>query len=480
MSEKHPHRIRPFTTMHRASSESEETRSVSYDSLDQSITVETCSVVIVKGENSGQKLTFSKDVIRIGAHSKCDLIINDGTVSRFHCEILKHNRGYRLVDEGSTNGTYVGRLRVRDVDLYSGCEFQIGNTTLSFTPELEKLSLEEVQLNSYGPLIGGSGEMRSIYALSNKIAPSDLSVVIHGETGTGKELVAQALHQFSRRADQPLVVFDCSAVPEHLIESELFGHERGAFSGAIRQHAGVFEQADGGTLFLDELGELAYSLQPKLLRALESGMIRRVGGEKAIKVDVRVISATNRNLEEMVRDNRFRQDLYYRLAKVQLHLPPLRDRGQDILMIAEHFLERLNQQNIGYRSIQGITPNAMQQLMAWEWPGNVRELRNVIERAFAFADRELIHSSDLSTQMQTVHARRDSASHAAPSINFDIPESFSLKEAKERLISNFEKEYLLQLLERHQNNISAVSREAGIDRRHVYRLMKKYGLNSPT
>lgn len=470
-------RIVTTHTLNARNHEQEATRAVSFDLLDDHIKVETCSLGIDKGDGQGFEQRFSKDVIRIGAHPRCDLIINDGTVSRFHCELLRSAEGYRLIDESSTNGTYIGKLKIREVFLYSGCEFQIGNTTISFSTELEEIAIEEAAENQCGPLIGGSSQMRTIYSLIQKVAPSDLSVVIQGETGTGKELVAQALHEHSRRADKPFVVFDCSAVPEHLIESELFGHEKGAFSGAFRQHAGVFEQADGGTLFLDELGELAISQQPKLLRALESGVIRRVGGEKTIKVDVRVISATNRDVEEMVKEQRFRQDLFYRLAKVQFQLPPLRERGRDILMIAEHFLERLNLQNIGYREVKGITPNAMHQLMSWNWPGNVRELRNVIERAFTFTERDMIHSADLSTQLQTVQARQFEEFSTGNSIDFDIPDSCSLKEAKERLISSFEKEYLQQLLEKHQNNISAVSREAGIDRRHVYRLMQKYELN---
>ena len=453
------------------------TKAVSIDLLRDHLSVEKCKLQIIHSATPQEALQFSKDIVRIGSSPRCDVILNDGTVSRFHCEIHKHEDGYRLIDEGSTNGTYIGRLKIREVYLHSGCEFQIGNATLRFSPEVEQITVEESSQSNCGPLIGGSRQMRGIYTLIKKVAPSDLSVVVQGETGTGKELVAQAIHQYSRRADQPLVVFDCSAVPEHLIESELFGHEKGSFSGAVRTHAGVFEQADGGTLFLDELGELSISLQPKLLRALESGMIRRVGGERSIKLDVRVISATNRDLEEMVRERTFRQDLFYRLAKVQLQLPPLNERGHDIQMISEHFLTRLNEQNEGYRHLRGITPNALHQLSAWTWPGNVRELRNVIERAYTFAEGEMIHSADLTTQLQMLQAHT-ADNQSSGGLNFDVPDSYSLKEAKERIIASFEKDYLVQLLERHQGNISAVSREAGIDRRHVYRLMKKYEIDS--
>ncbi len=453
------------------------THAVAFDLLKETLKVETCQIKILKGV-SPQKtkdFKFSKDLIRIGAHPRCDIQVDDGTVSRFHCEIHRDQEGYRLVDQGSTNGTYVGDLRIRDVYLTPDVEFQIGNTTLSFLPEVEEISVEESALSRLGPLIGASRQMRNAYTLIQKLAPSDLSVVIQGETGTGKELAAQAIHQLSRRAQNPLVVFDCSAVPEHLIESELFGHEKGAFSGAVRSHAGLFEQADGGTIFLDELGELPTKLQPKLLRALESGVIRKVGSESSKRVDVRVISATNRDLASMVKAGEFRQDLFYRLAKVQLILPPLKDRRGDVTLIAKHFVERLNQQNEGFKFIKGLTPNAFHQLESWSWPGNVRELRNVIERAYTFADREMIHSADLVDQLNQQDFDELSISeHHIPQPK--IPDSCSLKEAKELIIESFERDYLVQLLQKHQNNISAVSRDAGIDRRHVYRLMKKYDI----
>ncbi len=455
-----------------------ETQNVSLSDLNESIQVETCSISIVKGDQKGNVFSLSKDVIRVGAHPRCDIQIVDGTVSRFHCEIHRDQDGYRLIDEGSTNGTYVGDLRIRDIYLSAGREFQIGNTTLSFSPITEQISLTDSPLEQLGPLIGGSRQMRKLYTLIQKVAPSDLSVVIEGETGTGKELVAQAIHQLSRRSEKDLIVFDCSAVPEHLIESELFGHEKGAFSGAVRAHAGLFEQADGGTLFLDELGELPTNLQPKLLRALESGIIRRVGGESVKKVDVRAISATNRDLGEMVKLGSFRQDLYYRLAKVKVTLPPLKERRGDPSKIAKYFLDVLNKKNEGYKHIKGITPNALHRLEGWEWPGNVRELRNMIERAYTFADREMIHSADLMDQLDPEHLDDDSYLGGVHT-PLEIPDNFSLKEAKERIIESFEKDYLQQLLVKNEFNISAVSRDAGIDRRHVYRLIKKYEIVTP-
>ena len=453
----------------------EKTQAIDFSSINgQVLQVETCTLHVKHGDDLSESFRTTKDVIRIGAHPKCDLIINDETASRFHCEVHRTAKGYVLIDQESTNGTFIGSLRIREVFLHPGCAFRLGNTSIQFDPKIEGIILERNERSSYGSLIGASAEMRGLYSVIDKVAPSDLSVVVQGETGTGKELIAQAIHQRSRRAKNSIVVFDCSAVPEHLIESELFGHEKGAFSGAIRAHQGVFEQAEGGTLFLDELGELSLHLQPKLLRALESGMIRRVGGEKMIRVDVRVVSATNRDLQQMVGEGSFRQDLFYRLAKVQLALPTLRARGDDVALIAQHFLQRLNEKNVGRQFIQGIHPNALKHLKQWTWPGNVRELRNVIERAYTFADHALILAEDLSTHIQSVQAHQVTEETGPSPLDLEIPENCSLKEAKERIISSFEKDYLSQLLERHRYNISAVSREAGIDRRHVYRLMKKY------
>jgi DNA-binding NtrC family response regulator len=375
---------------------------------------------------------------------------------------------------------------VREAYLNPGCELTLGQVKVRFQPYTEEVRLEVSERSSMGQMVGSSPEMRALYALIDKVAPSDISALIEGETGTGKELVAQALHERSHRAHKPFVVFDCSAVPEHLIESELFGHERGAFSGATRQHKGVFEQADGGTLFLDELGELALHLQPKLLRALESGAVKRVGGEGLVRVDVRVIAATNQPLFELMERGGFREDLYYRIAKLHIALAPLRSRGDDVLVISQRFLERLNQQNEGRRFVEGMDEEASALLRAWSWPGNVRELRNVIERAYTFAERQQISAQDLPVRLRDVWAAQTGEELERSEVSaglkenegteglYEIPDCYSLKEAKELIISRFERSYLVQLLSRHDSNISAVAREAGIDRRHVYRLMKKY------
>jgi transcriptional regulator with GAF, ATPase, and Fis domain len=318
--------------------------------------------------------------------------------------------------------------------------------------------------------------MREIYAILDKLAPSELSLVIEGETGTGKEMVAREIHDNSQRTGQPLVIFDCSAFPRNLLESELFGHEKGAFSGAIRTHRGVFERADGGTVFLDEIGEMDLPLQPKLLRALESGEFRRVGGERPIQVDVRVLAATNRDLAVMVEEGSFRQDLYYRLAKVRLTLPPLRDRREDIATLAGVFLERLLEQDrAGALVGRRLAEETMDLLRQYDWPGNVRELRNVVERAATFAEREEIRPRDLPSELASEGGYRPRAQVLTESARLKMP----FKDAKEILLASFEREYVVELLHKHGMNISAAAREAGLDRRHIYRLMRKYEIPLP-
>src|SRR3954467_13016601 len=285
-----------------------------------------------------QEWTFDKEEIRIGSMDDNDIVLNDDTVSRYHCKIVQDDTGYGLMDNRSTNGTFINKVRVREAFLKPGAILSAGQSQLRFNAKEEEVQIVPSRSDRCAGLIGGNSRMREIYSIIEKIAPTATTVVIDGETGTGKEVVAQAIHSLSPRNSSEFVVFDCGAVPPNLIESELFGHEKGSFTGAVMTRQGLFEQADGGTLFLDELGELPIDLQPKLLRALENREVRRVGSAKAAKVDVRIIAATNRNLEDEVKLGRFRQDLYYRLSVVRLILPPLRDRPEDIPLLARHFL----------------------------------------------------------------------------------------------------------------------------------------------
>ena len=450
---------------------------VSVSAMPEPIQIEKCKLVVIDGPNVGTEHILAKPIVRIGTNEKNDLVLDDNTVSRFHSEIRHVGDEWLLVDRDSTNGTYVGNLRVREAFLYPNVELLIGNSLVRFVPLVEEIQVYPIARNRYGKLVGSAPRMREVYGIIDKVAPSELSIVIEGETGTGKELVASAIHERSRRQRQPIVIFDCSAFPENLLESELFGHEKGAFSGAIRTHRGVFERADGGTIFLDELGEMPIKLQPKFLRALENGEIRRVGGERTIKVDVRVVAATNRDLALMVEEGKFRRDLFYRLAKVRLCLPPLRDRVEDLDLLAEHFLAELRgKRPEGSIEARSFSPEAIKLMGKYDWPGNIRELRNVVERSITFCEEEAVGVDDLPTDLQ---ARMGLPTNHGVLSQVDVDPGTGLKEAKEVMVARFERDYLKGLLERHNMNISRVAREAGIDRRHVYRLMKKYAIELP-
>lgn len=461
-----------------AEDDRQRTVEVAIDAATSLIHLDKCKLVVVDGPDRGKELIVDKSIVRIGTNEKNDLVLSDNTVSRFHCEIRHVRDEYLLVDRDSTNGTYVGDLRLREAFLYPNCELLIGNSLVRFVPLVEEIPVYPIARNRYGALIGAAPRMREIYGIIEKVAASELSVVIEGETGTGKELVARAIHERSRRARGPLVIFDCSAFPENLLESELFGHEKGAFSGAIRTHRGVFERAEGGTIFFDELGEMPVALQPKFLRALENGEIRRVGGERTFRVDVRVVAATNRNLTTLVEEGKFRQDLYYRLAKVRVGLPPLRERLSDLPLLIDHFLDELRRRD-EVPVPPAFAPEVLEALTHYDWPGNVRELRNVVERAATFCEGDIIGMDDLPAELR---ARLGHGEHAPALSGPLVPvirPGENLKDAKERMVARFERDYLLTLLERHHQNISAVAREAGIDRRHVYRLLKKYDIELP-
>ncbi len=347
--------------------------------LDQRPTLHLRKCILQAVADPTLEWTFDKEEIRIGSMEDNDVVLGDDTVSRYHCKITQDDSSYVLTDLRSTNGTTVNKVRVREAFLKPGCIVSVGQSQLRFNAREEEVEIVPSRSDRCAGLIGGNAKMREIYSILEKIAPTATTVVIDGETGTGKEVVAQAIHSLSPRSRNDLVVFDCGAVPPNLIESELFGHEKGSFTGAMMTRSGLFEQADGGTLFLDELGELPIDLQPKLLRVLEQREVRRVGSTKAQKVDVRIIAATNRNLEDEVRAGRFRQDLFYRLSVVRLHLPSLKDRADDIPLLVQHFLDNghYNRDAAGKPRARGVSRAGLAALQAYPWPGNVRELVNV-------------------------------------------------------------------------------------------------------
>ncbi len=446
--------------------------------------IRRANLVVNPGTAKQREFSFDQSVIRIGAMEDNDIILNDETVSRYHCRIIQEESGYVVADPGSTNGTHINGVRIREAYLAPGILIHVGNTQIRFNAIDEQVEVTPSKSEKLGSIVGKSVKMREIFHILEKIAPTTATVVIEGETGTGKEVVAQTLHAMSPRKDKPFIVFDCGAVPESLIESELFGHEKGSFTGAITTRKGLFEMADGGTIFLDELGELTIDLQPKLLRVLEQREVRRIGANKAIPINVRVVAATNRSLEDEVRAGRFREDLFYRLSVVRLFLPALRERREDVSLLVDHFLEKMdcNRDFEGNRRIWRVSAEAMYALREYDWPGNVRELANVIERACSFAETETLSLIDLPDYVvDGTHSGKYQIGNATSEPWSDVPNRATLqeqpfKEAKEQWISTFERDYIGELLQRHGGNISQAAREADIDRKYFRKLMSKYGI----
>jgi DNA-binding NtrC family response regulator len=399
-------------------------------------------------------------------------------VSREHCRISHEPYGYVVTDLGSTNGTSINRVRVREAFVRSGSALSVGGVEVRFQTFGERVELVPSTRDSFGSVVGRSRRMREVFAILERIAPTSATVVLEGETGTGKEVVARELHRKSPRAAEPFVVFDCGAVPKDLIESELFGHEKGSFTGAVGSRQGLFEVAHGGTLFLDEIGELSLELQPKLLRALEHREIRRVGSNRAIKVDVRLVAATNRRLDEEVRAGRFREDLYYRLSVVRISLPPMRDRLEDVPLLARHFLKQapFNRGPDGEPRVKGFSEDALTLLMEYHWPGNVRELLNVVERSTSFADGDHVEVDDLPPHLlgPAGAMARGPGDRTQPDRAARLKRTF--KDAKETAVERFERDYLAALLQRTRGSLSAAAREADVDRKHLRKLARKYGL----
>jgi len=353
-----------------------------------------------------------------------------------------------------------------------------------FEPLGESVELELSSAETFGGIVGSSVPMRELFARLEKIAQSDATVLVTGETGTGKELVAEAVHEHSKRKSGPFVVLDCGSIPQNLIESELFGHEKGAFTGATHTYAGAFERSDGGTVFLDEIGELPLAMQPKLLRVLERKEVRRVGGSKTISTDIRVVAATNRDLGVEVNRGRFREDLYYRLAVARIHVPPLRERREDLALLVEHFLS-ITPGAEGTR----LEPGTVELMMKHDWPGNVRELRNVIERAVLLSDATSGGGIQLS---RTAISGKRKGSQGGASGNESTPAPTTgdtlavivdtrvpFKHAKQGLVEEFERRYIGRLLDDHHGNISAAARAAGIDRMSIHKMLNRLGLENP-
>ena len=428
----------------------------------------------VSGPDAGTSWVVDRDVTIIGSLAESGIKLRDTTVSRRHAEIVRMKDGVVLRDCGSTNGTFVGDVRVREVFLTPETRFRVGKTHLVFTPADEVIEITPSESERLDRMVGRSVAMREVFGIFERVAPTDLTVLVTGETGTGKELAARAVHNLSKRKRNAFRVFDCGAAPETLIESELFGHEKGSFTGAVQNREGVFEAASGGTIFLDEIGELPLDLQPKLLRVLEQREVRRVGSGRVRPVDVRVVAATNRDLREEVKAGRFREDLYYRLAVVEVKLPALRERLVDMNLLVEHLLRRASH-NPG---VIGLSHEVLDLFEAYHWPGNVRELNNVIERSIPFTDGTKITLEALPEAIKHPDGRRVPKTGAAGGLLSDAKHlrDIPLKDAKEKLVDAFERDYLVELLERNGGNVSKAAREADMDRKSITRLLKKHGI----
>jgi transcriptional regulator with GAF, ATPase, and Fis domain len=430
-----------------------------------------CQLVVLSGGTRGSESTVDVDRFRIGKSRDNHLVLGDETVSRVHCEIAREAKGFLLRDLDSTNGTLLDGAQIKEAWLKSGAVITIGNVELKVRPYAERIELLPSESDAFGEAVGRSVVMREIFGLLERLAPTDATVLLGGETGTGKDVLARSIHAASPRADRPFIVVDCGAVVGSLIESELFGHERGAFTGATASRQGAFELADGGTLFLDEIGELPLDLQPKLLRALEQRQIRRVGGNQTMRVDIRVVAASKRNLRMEVERGKFREDLFFRLAVVQVDVPPLRERRDDIPLLAGHLLEAIAASDPTAPTV--VTDEVLEALRAHDWPGNVRELRNVLERA-CYLSRAHGLSEVAATGLPfgpSMAARRPDE---APSPRFDPSRSY--RDTRADWEARFERQYVAWLLEQHGGNISAAARAADMDRKYLHKLARKHEL----
>jgi DNA-binding NtrC family response regulator len=417
----------------------------------------------VSGPGAGRSFVMTNALATVGRHATNDLVLTDPRVSAVHLHLRRHTERVHVRDPGSTNGTWLGPHRISEVELAAGAEVIVGDTRLRLDlddgAEPAIVSPEE----SFGQLVGESTPMRELFATLARVAPKNIGLLLHGETGTGKEEIARAIHARSPRAAEPFVVIDATSLPETLAESLLFGHEKGAFTGATDKRIGLFEAAHRGTVLLDEIGELPPSLQAKFLRVLERYEFQRVGGSAPVKVDVRVIAATHRDLRNEIDAGRFREDLYFRLAQLRIQIPPLRDRLEDIPILCRKLLESI----AGDREIF-IEQAAVQHLAAQPWPGNVRELRNVLARAAALCTDGIIRRVDVAGEGGGFRGTREERNVLDLSGTF-VP-------AKERAVQRFEAAYLAALMKRCGGNLSKASREADLARHHLRDLLKKRGL----
>jgi DNA-binding NtrC family response regulator len=417
-------------------------------------TVRRFKLTVVDGPEPGRSKEPRAGRCAIGHHQLNDLVIKDATVSRFHCEVWLDDGRVRVRDLGSRNGTQVDGVPVTDAFLRDGSKLRLGQVVIALEIGDKTAKLVLAERTELGGLVGRSPAMRACFALLERAAETEVTLLLEGETGTGKSAAAEVVHDASARRKGPFVTVDCGAIPAPLLESELFGHEKGAFTGATERRRGAFEEADGGTIFLDEIGELPAELQPKLLRALEKREIRRVGANTYQPVDVRLIAATHRDLRVEVNAARFRSDLFFRLAVVKIPVPALRQRPEDIPLLIDAMIARGRHGGPGVDALRD--PARLAELARAPWPGNVRELRNYVERCVFYRDAV---------------PPADEPATAAP---IDLEQS--LAEARRVALDAFERAYLTRLLARHDGRMKETAEAAGINRVHLYKLLRRLGL----
>jgi transcriptional regulator with GAF, ATPase, and Fis domain len=428
-------------------------------------------VVVVSGAARGTSVKLPGGMgaaLRIGTAPDNDIVLPDDTVSRHHVAIRRAPGGILVEDLNSTNGVRISGARVKEAIVEPGTVLRVGEVELAIRLEPRGAEVPPSEHDYFGIAIGRSLSMRRIFGLLERIAKTQATILLTGETGTGKDVLARSIHAASPRSKEPFEVVDCGAVTHTLIESELFGHERGAFTGAIASRAGAFERAAGGTLFLDEVGELPLDLQPKLLRVLEAREFRRVGGQKVMNADVRIVAATRRDLPREVERGKFREDLYFRLAVVPIEVPPLRTRLEDVPLLAERILQS-SPSGIGDDGkVMRIPSETISALKTHDWPGNVRELRNVLERAAYLA------RSAGERELRLVGLPASRTPTGGDLFSFDPSQPY--REIRAKFDALFETQYVTWLLARHNGNVSAAAREAQMDRKHLADLAKRHGV----
>jgi DNA-binding NtrC family response regulator len=421
-----------------------------------SVPLHVVKLEVIEGPDAGTSIRLRDARVGIGTAKDNQLVLKDRAVSRYHAELSGRNDGVYVVDLGSTNGTFADGIRLERALLPAGSVLKLGATVVRLL-HVEPLVAPAAGADELCGIVGSSDAMRRLMYLIERAAKSAASALIVGESGTGKELVASALHQLSKRSHGPFVTVDCGSLAPTLVASALFGHERGAFTGAHKQRIGAFERADGGTLFLDEIGELPAELQASLLGALERRQIQRVGGDEPIAFDARVVCATHRDLREAVNKETFRLDLYYRLAVLKLHVPALRERREDISALCARFLRDAGE----LASIEDVLGDkALKTLAGHSFPGNVRELRNIVEASLVMGELPELEEFGNRSVDELLQSVRE----------------LSYGEARKHVLAAFERDYLVALMDRSEQVVSRAAREAKMDRSHLGELLKRHGL----